>query len=383
MGSIIIWLALLLLLCVAVIFTSWTAGLAVLFCLLLLPLISWGFMFLVRGKIAVSIQMPATGEKDADIEGRLIVRNNSILPIGRASVVIGIRNDLTEEYTRLKLFTSALPRGQAETAFKLSSAHCGYIRVWTERVHIKDILGILPVPCSTRGEGKLTVLPSTFPMELSIALTLSSPEDSETYIPNKKGSDYSEIFQLREYVEGDSIKHIHWKLTSKVDKLIVRDASLPVTKSLLVFWDKSAGRAPEAKEADAMAEVVSSLCVALCEMKIPFHLGWNDNKNQTCLIESLEDTERVHQCIPQLIKTGHGGAEQSGAAQYIQVYGAPVYSRVIYIAGGIPAEIRDFEQDTTLTALICGTNSENADRADITFPPDNYMEMMQMLELGV
>ena len=76
-------------------------------------------------------------------------------------------------------------------------------------------------------------------------------------VMNKKGSDYSETFQLREYVPGDSIKQIHWKLSEKLDKLVVREASLPVQKSTLVFWDKYAENGFSPEEADAMAEVAT------------------------------------------------------------------------------------------------------------------------------
>ena len=39
------------------------------------------------------------------------------------------------------------------------------------------------------------------------------------------GNDTAEVSELREYQEGDELKAIHWKLTSKMDRLIVREYS--------------------------------------------------------------------------------------------------------------------------------------------------------------
>lgn len=42
---------------------------------------------------------------------------------------------------------------------------------------------------------------------------------------SRKGTDASEMFDIRSYVPGDDIRSIHWKLSGKTDELIVRQAS--------------------------------------------------------------------------------------------------------------------------------------------------------------
>lgn len=43
-----------------------------------------------------------------------------------------------------------------------------------------------------------------------------------------KNGGFSDYYELRQYQSGDSLKNIHWKLSSKYDDLIVREPSLPV-----------------------------------------------------------------------------------------------------------------------------------------------------------
>lgn len=42
---------------------------------------------------------------------------------------------------------------------------------------------------------------------------------------SKKGYDATEVFELREYQPGDSIRTIHWKLSEKFDTVLVREPS--------------------------------------------------------------------------------------------------------------------------------------------------------------
>lgn len=202
-------------------------------------------------------------------------------------------------------------------------------------------------------------------------------DDSESYSPNKKGNDYSETFQLREYVPGDGIKQIHWKLSEKLDKLIVREASLPVQKSTLVFWDKYADDGFSSKEADAMAEVTASVCQALSKSGTPFSVGWNENKK--CIIENINSTEELITAIPQLLKCG-ADTEMSGAKRYFENYGCAAFSKIIYISKTIPDGYYDFAAQSSITPILC--SAVPIDGA-VTFDTDSYSESLNLLELAI
>ena len=47
--------------------------------------------------------------------------------------------------------------------------------------------------------------------------------ESFRYSGSRPGDDPGETFDIREYREGDSIRQIHWKLTGKMDRLIIRE----------------------------------------------------------------------------------------------------------------------------------------------------------------
>ena len=59
---------------------------------------------------------------------------------------------------------------------------------------------------------------------------------------SQPGGGFSEIHDLREYRPGDSLHEIHWKLSAKTDKLIVREAEEPDLGLVVLSFDFSGTR---------------------------------------------------------------------------------------------------------------------------------------------
>lgn len=51
--------------------------------------------------------------------------------------------------------------------------------------------------------------------------------DSDEYATDRKGEDVSEIYAIREYRPGDSMKAIHWKLSARTKHWMVKEFSFP------------------------------------------------------------------------------------------------------------------------------------------------------------
>ena len=53
--------------------------------------------------------------------------------------------------------------------------------------------------------------------------------DADVYDDFRPGNDSSEIFDVREFRDGDKIQSIHWKLSAKMQELVVREDSQPLS----------------------------------------------------------------------------------------------------------------------------------------------------------
>ncbi len=329
---------------------------------------SFGTAFAVKNKISAKAVLPPTAEKGRKVTGKIILENKSAFPVFKAICKISVKNNLTDEENEMIISLSVPPKSKAEAEFILFSEYCGYITAKAERVYLTDIFGFLPLEVKDFGseKGKMTVLPETFNPVIVFSKVLPVPEDSESYSPDKKGNDYSETFQIREYVPGDSIKQIHWKLSEKLDKTIVRDASLPIAKNIMLFWDKSGEATPS--ETDSMAEVSSSAAQSLLKSGYEFAIGWNSkNRIETAQIKTEDN---LLEAIPKMIKFSAEKTED-GFYESFEHFG-----KIICIAKEPPKEL--FEKEGA-SLIICDKTA--AGSGIIPFGDKTYTEDLEFLEL--
>lgn len=81
------------------------------------------------------------------------------------------------------------------------------------------------------------ITPNTFGLQVEVVYGENAVLDAEEYSMSKAGFDPSETFAVREYRAGDHIHQIHWKLSEKLDGLIVRDYGLPVQNTILLLLE--------------------------------------------------------------------------------------------------------------------------------------------------
>ena len=104
----------------------------------------------------------------------------------------------------------------------LSTALCGQLRCRVTRVECRDLLGLIRIRRAVPRDLSCTVLPPA--VAPKSAPDLDAALDTAPVLRPKYGGGYSEEHDLREYRPGDAGNSIHWKLSSKTDKLIVREA---------------------------------------------------------------------------------------------------------------------------------------------------------------
>ena len=239
---------------------------------------SWAVNFYVRRHLQAYILTPATAAKRTAVSCRVRIRNGAFLPVMRYGCQVSVRNDLTEEDQTVTLTGSIGAKGESSQTILLQNSFCGRVYMQISRFTLLDYLGLLPMKALVKADARLTILPDLYPMEADMTARPAYADDGTS---NRRGEDRSEVYQLREYRPGDDIRQIHWKLSSKLDELILKEASQPESRSLLVFWDKRPGGNPQ--QMDALAEVVSSAGMALLQSGVPYTLCWTDRDDRSAI----------------------------------------------------------------------------------------------------
>lgn len=353
-----------------------TLLLAAMAALLLLPLL-WAIFQLCRRKtLRVSISASSNLEQGKEGTVTITLHNEGFLPLGHGKCRLRLKNLLTEGETLLELDVFAPAKGKREFPLKLGSAHCGRVQIQVERLRLYDPFGLIGIRCKCNAAAHVTVQPRGFVQTIWVSADASCPDDSPVYSQQKPGYDLSEVWQLREYQPGDSPRQIHWKLSSKLDKMVIREPSLPVRRSVLVFWERTQKSTPA--ETDAQADVLISVCRTLLEDGISFTLAWNDWESGGCVMQELRSMDDFAALLPRLL-SARPAEGASGAEVLCRSCGEASISHILYLCNEVPKAATQLSAFGRVTVLSC--NAKAAEQGAIAFDIGNYQKQLAELEL--
>lgn len=112
----------------------------------------------------------------------------------------------------------------------LPTAVCGRLRVRERRLYVCDYLGLFRFPIRRKGLADTYIRPAPVPLAAIPDFAVKPPQRWKP----KPGGGFAENHELRLYRPGDNLHQVHWKLTAKTGKLIVREAMEPVRSRVLL-----------------------------------------------------------------------------------------------------------------------------------------------------
>lgn len=145
------------------------------------------------------------------------------LPVPRIRVRLSVQNLYTGQTRQLNLQYEALMRGRYPLTIPTEAVGALHIKV--ERLACSDVIDMISFQRKTRDMARCVVLPIPLAPE-SAAEEEKPPEVQPRMIP-KYGGGFSEDYELRQYRPGDMMNSVHWKLSSKTEDLVVREALIP------------------------------------------------------------------------------------------------------------------------------------------------------------
>ena len=101
--------------------------------------------------------------------------------------------------------------------------------------------------------------------------------DSDVYHADIRGDDSSEVYQVREYRPGDSVRNIHWKLTARQDEIMVRDMNKTLSCPVIICVNLNGKDCKNYGHAmSAALESMVSLSFSLIDIRVPHFIAWYD-----------------------------------------------------------------------------------------------------------
>ncbi len=197
-------------------------------------------------------------------------------------------------------FESGVLSVDGKRTIQLSSAYCGSLLICFQFNTIEDRFGLFrfPLPKPVKIEKRVIVRPELQPV------SFPGIEGDESGIDGAgmaagRGTDPSAWSGIREYVPGDPVRQIHWKLSVKTDRMLIREVEGEASEGLLLWLETSPVEADPAAM-DQAAEGLLSLSHSLCLENVPHRAAWFDQEREEVeqmVVRSSADFESMQEAL--------------------------------------------------------------------------------------
>lgn len=214
--------------------------LVILLTVIILPVSSVAAALVMKNQISADIiTYQKSAVCDEKIEYKLILKNSGWGLSLNCQIIGMIENTFYKsieinDNNELKISMPVTIHGSENIFIPVTSKYTGNIRLTVTDIYYDDICGLITVHKIVQNDADTIVYPKSYDMDSEECLVYMDGV-SETEESTKKGNDFSEVTDIREYQPGDRLKDIHWKLSAKKDILMVKEReSVSQSRILLV-----------------------------------------------------------------------------------------------------------------------------------------------------
>lgn len=236
----------------------------------------------------------------------LHLTNRSIFSTANATADLEYSNSLDGTVRTLRISMPIMPRNTQRIKLSFHAATCGVMHLSLKRVDFRDPLRIFHRKALLRADDSVVIMPRAIEMLPLYFEPQPRPEaDSSDFSKVRPGDDPSEIFDLHVYREGDPVSRIHWKLSSKLDTLLVKEYSLPLSAECILLADfRQTGPQPEsAMRIDMMLSCLTTAVNAIAQHDVPFRAAWYHPASGIGITDPLKTQEEAAEWMRSVVQS--------------------------------------------------------------------------------
>lgn len=293
------------------------------FAVALITVLSFFLLLYRLWAVEVKLSIPlALGEIEKPLAAEFTVRTKREM-FGRTRVEVQVlgRGLPAKQVQRTWIGLTAPRIGEETHRHFVTMQHAGAYEYRLRRVRVYDWTGWFYLTKPLRGTAVTQLLPKVheIPLQLSAAVRGFLGE-AEVYDDRRGGSDASETFQIREYMPGDKLQNIHWKLSAKTDELMVRELSQPKGCPVVLLLGAKGMEKLSSEQRDRFLQAAASLSFALLDAECPHIVSWYDGTEQDVVRTRVDDEESFYEWQLLYMATQTERTDCEAEARYVEKY---------------------------------------------------------------
>lgn len=311
-------------------------SLALLLTALIIPLFSVLFSYLSKDTVSFSLEAPElTGEQD-QAEFRATLQNRSFFPAAAVRGVLQVQNSLTGTTVERPLRASVAGRAGKTIRFLVEEPEVGRLFATVTGLRTQDLFGLVSWPVEHVATAELLIPAPDLPAEVLMEEALETTGESVRYSENERGPDVSELFDIREYLPGDEIRAIHWKLSAKQDTPILREFSDPLNYSVILLVELASASACALQSCVTYA---SSISKGLLESGVLHTMVWFDRGTEEYCDYNITNLEEQELAALRLCSSCFHESESASLERFLDTGGIDPTSTLLYLTTRLESDL--------------------------------------------
>lgn len=210
--------------------------------------------------------------KDMNIPLSISLQNNSYIPLLHVEVAFQISSPFYEKASPITCILPASAKKENRVTYPVTYDYCGMYEASILSVVVYDYFHLFRFEKKEGVKKYINVFPSST-IEIEYHPDLYSEGFDEYEASNSKGNVSSNVTDLREYQPGDKLQKIHWKLSAKIDKLMVKENESTSTHQFFLLMELY-GEKEHPEYLDQMIEHSYAVANELLDQGEPCILGF-------------------------------------------------------------------------------------------------------------
>lgn len=228
--------------------------------------------FAINCKIEVPISTADVGDS---VTVKVKVKNGSVLAISKMRYQLVTKNLMLSDSCKHKVYGETIIPGSNQLTFTMVPEEPGNYEVELRTIYIYNMTGTYYVKKRIKKSAYFQVNPAITGTNVTLMEhTKNFYGESDTYNDLKAGSDPSETFQIREFMAGDKLQRIHWKLSAKMDDLMVKENGDPKSAPVVIFLNYEVPKQKKVDHCEAFLGLAYSISFSLLDSGCYHFVSW-------------------------------------------------------------------------------------------------------------
>lgn len=280
------------------------------------------YIFMFKDKIDATVLIQDIAQKNVQTPFILQLKNKSMLPMMHVTCKLHMWNKLTNERQVAVVETSLQSYEEKQVKVQIHSEYSGVVEIKVTEISCRDFLHLFHRKAEMNAKNTITFMPSFLAAPLEEVLATADSLEAASFTSTNKGNMEQEMIALKEYVPGDNVKHIHWKLSFKLDDLIVKELSDVTEEHIVLLLETSIQIENDVKRMetiDKMMDTYLSVMKQLVDTGKTIHLAWYDEEVGQLQREVIYTNDQIHRLLHTVLALPIGNFPTSTYEQYMQI----------------------------------------------------------------